>query len=106
MAAVDQPWTGLETHMNQVVGRNQLAGILLGQLLSVASVYETDGLAPFLDEWQARDVYMGCEVVLHQPQGQITGIVRGVDDTGALLLSNNGEVQRFHSGEVSVRLSN
>lgn len=105
MAAVDQPWTDLETHMNRVVARNKLAGILLGHLLSAASAYETSGLAPFLAEWQARDVYVGREVVLHQPQGQTHGVMRGVDENGALLLSNNGELQRFHSGEVSVRLS-
>lgn len=104
MTSVEQPWTDLETHMGQLVARNKLAGILLGHLLSAASAYERDGLAPFLDEWQARDVYLGREVVLHQPQGRIHGTVRGVDDSGALLLSKGGEVYRFHSGEVSVRL--
>jgi biotin-(acetyl-CoA carboxylase) ligase len=50
---------------------------------------------------------MDCEVSLDLSQGQIQGIARGVDESGALLLAVAGEergtVQRFHSGEVSMR---
>ena len=45
----------------------------------------------------------GKEVILHMPEGDIRGVVRGVDNTGALLLAQAGKVRRFYSGEISMR---
>lgn len=107
MAAVAQPWTDLESELGKTVARNKLAAQLLYQLILAIQEFEAQGLRPFLKEWAAQDVFMDCEVSLDLPQGQIQGIARGVDESGALLLAVSGEergtVQRFHSGEVSMR---
>ena len=103
MSTIDQPWTDIETELEKSVGRNELAGRLLHHLLSSIHEFEQDGLAPFLHEWQTHDSFAGREVVLHMPGEDIRGVVRGVDDTGALLLAQAGRVRRFHSGEISMR---
>jgi BirA family biotin operon repressor/biotin-[acetyl-CoA-carboxylase] ligase len=103
MAAIDQPWTDLESELGKHVGRNELAGRLINHLLAAIQEFEQNGLAPFLHEWQAHDSYAGQEVILHLPDGNLRGVVRGVDNTGALLLAQAGEVRRFHSGEISMR---
>jgi BirA family biotin operon repressor/biotin-[acetyl-CoA-carboxylase] ligase len=107
MAAVAQPWTDLESELGKTVARNMLAAQLLYQLIIAVREFESQGLRPFLKEWATHDVFMDCEVSLDLPQGQIQGIARGVDESGALLLAVAGEergtVQRFHSGEVSMR---
>lgn len=105
MASVDQPWTDLESALGKTVSRNTLAAKLLNQLIRAMRQFESQGLAPFLEEWSQWDVLAGNEVRLDLPTGSINGIARGVDDSGALLLSRNGELQRHHSGEVSVRLT-
>ena len=103
MAAIDQPWIDLESELGRPVGRNEMAGRLINHLTSAIQEFENHGLAPFLDEWTARDCYAGQEVILHQPEGDIRGVVRGVDKSGALLLAQAGEMRRFHSGEISMR---
>jgi BirA family biotin operon repressor/biotin-[acetyl-CoA-carboxylase] ligase len=103
MALIDQPWIDLESVLGRSVGRNEMAGRLINHLMSAVQEFEKDGLAPFLDEWKACDSYAGQEVILHQPGGNIRGVVRGVDESGALLLAEAGEMRRFHSGEISMR---
>ena len=103
MTAVDQPWIDLESALGKRVSRNELVGILINHLLAAIQEFEQDGLAPFLHEWQIHDSYAGKEVILHLPEGSIRGVVKGIDNTGALLLAQAGEIRRFHSGEISMR---
>nr|CAI78675.1 Biotin-(acetyl-CoA carboxylase) ligase [uncultured Gammaproteobacteria bacterium] len=103
MSALDQPWTDLETGLGKPVSRNHLASQLICHLIDVLREFETGGLSPFLKEWAIYDVFADSKVVLNTPQGNIHGIARGVDETGALILVTTEGVQRYHSGEVSLR---
>ncbi len=105
MDTIDQPWIDLESELGRRVGRNEMAGRLINHLLAAIQEFEKDGLAPFLDEWKAHDSYAGQEVILHLPEEDIRGVVRGVDNSGALLLAQAGEMRRFHSGEISMRVA-
>jgi BirA family biotin operon repressor/biotin-[acetyl-CoA-carboxylase] ligase len=103
MAIIDQPWTDLESELGRSVERNDLAARLINCLCEVVGLFEHDGLTPFLDEWKSLDAYQGKSVELQLPDKRIQGIVRGIDDTGALLLAHDGEVRPYQSGEVSMR---
>lgn len=104
MSVVDQPWTDLASSLGKLPSRNQLAAKLLEQLVCTLRQFESQGLNPFLDEWAQWDALAGHEVRLDLPTGAVIGIARGVDENGALLIARDGELQRYHSGEVSVRL--
>lgn len=104
MATIDQPWTDLGSELGRSIARNELAAKLINYLFNAVGVFERDGLAPFLNEWREMDVYEGKEVELLLPDKQLRGIARGVDETGALLLSQGSEVKRYQSGEVSLRV--
>ncbi len=63
-----------------------------------------------LDLSLLRDVYNAClvnrdaPVKVLDPKGEYTGIARQIDDAGDLLVeTENGEVKKVYSGEVSVR---
>jgi BirA family biotin operon repressor/biotin-[acetyl-CoA-carboxylase] ligase len=101
---ISQPWTDLRTVLGESIDRNHLAARVLTHLIRVAREFEGQGLMPYLEEWRSRDAYLGREVSVHQPQGVIHGTMQGVDDSGALLLSRDDGLQRFHSGELSLRL--
>lgn len=103
MAIIDQPWTDLESELGRPVERNDLAARLINCLCEVVEQFERDGLSPFLEEWKNLDVYQGENVELQLPGTRVQGVVRGIDDTGALLLEHDGEVRPYQSGEVSMR---
>lgn len=103
MSAVTQPWTDLESALGKTVSRNALAARLLCRMVSAAESFERNGLAPFMSEWSEWDALAGNEITLELPTGPLRGVARGVDETGALLLARDGELLRYHSGEVSVR---
>ena len=103
MSTIDQPWIDLESALGREVSRNELAAKLINHLYIVIEEFEKNGLTPFLPEWQELDNFAEQEVVLHLPDKEIRGIVRGVDNTGALLLAQAGEVRRYLSGEISMR---
>lgn len=104
-ADIDQPWTDLAQVAGGVsVSRNRLAGLLLQHLVAVLVEFEAHGPGALLGEWANYDELRGRVVELHLPGGVIEGIAVGVDGTGALLLDRAGRVERFFSGEVSVRL--
>jgi BirA family biotin operon repressor/biotin-[acetyl-CoA-carboxylase] ligase len=101
--AIDQPWTDLYTLTGRPLARNRLVAQLIMELMRVHRSAEQQKLLPYLQEWRALDSYLGKQVELHSANGVFTGVVRGIDNSGALQLAHNGQLMRFHSGEVSLR---
>ena len=89
----------------QPPSRNFAAGAILDELLSMLLQYERFGFAAFRDAWTALDGLSGRPAQVIVGQSSILGIARGVDADGALLLETPDRLQRFVSGEASLRLS-
>jgi BirA family biotin operon repressor/biotin-[acetyl-CoA-carboxylase] ligase len=102
--AIDQAWIDLSSipHM-QTPSRNQLAAMLITELLRVIDQYAQQGLAGFLDEWHAADLMLGQEVEVRTASHSHRGEHLGIDPSGAIRLQINGEPRLFHAGEVSLR---
>jgi BirA family biotin operon repressor/biotin-[acetyl-CoA-carboxylase] ligase len=100
---IDQPFTSLSAIEKQSVRRNQLAGILLKHLIHAIKLFEKEGLSPFLIRWDPYDFLKNREIHLIMSTKNITGIMRGISERGALLLEVDGEIQPFFSGDTSVR---
>jgi BirA family biotin operon repressor/biotin-[acetyl-CoA-carboxylase] ligase len=86
------------------VSRNMLAGAILDELLSMLLQYERFGFAAFRDAWTALDGLNGRPAQVTVGENVVSGIARGVDAEGALLLETKDRMQRFVSGEASLRL--
>jgi BirA family biotin operon repressor/biotin-[acetyl-CoA-carboxylase] ligase len=84
--------------------RNMVAGAILDELLSMLAQYERFGFAAFRDAWTALDGLYGRAAQVLVGDNTVTGIARGVDAEGALLLETEDRMQRFVSGEASLRL--
>jgi BirA family transcriptional regulator, biotin operon repressor / biotin---[acetyl-CoA-carboxylase] ligase len=84
--------------------RNLVAGAILDELLSMLVQYERLGFSAFRDEWTALDGLKDRQVQVVIGGAAIVGIARGVDSDGALLLETKERMQRFVSGEASLRL--
>jgi BirA family biotin operon repressor/biotin-[acetyl-CoA-carboxylase] ligase len=85
-------------------GRNQVAGVLLDELLGMLVAFERHGFAPFHDSWSVLDALQGRDARVLVGERQIPGTARGIDADGALLVEVEGRIQKFVSGEVSLRL--
>ena len=103
-AAIDQPWTDLTAALGAGgYCRNAVVASLIVELCAALQRYGTDGLAPFLADWQRLDAYLGEVVDLVVGDRRISGVHAGIDASGALLLEVDGRLQSFHGGEVSLR---
>jgi BirA family biotin operon repressor/biotin-[acetyl-CoA-carboxylase] ligase len=95
----------LRAHRHPVPDRNAVVAALLSRLVPALEEFPRGGLKPHLARWNARDALRDHEVRVEN-LGEVTrGLARGVDAHGALLVETPGGVQRFISGEVSVRRS-
>lgn len=103
--AIDQPWADL-SQCGVTVERNHLAGVVVSELVKVIDTFNEKGLDVFKQEWQRFDLIADREVRLHSDSIEtISGIARGIDAQGALLIEANGTTRSYHAGEVSVRLN-
>jgi BirA family transcriptional regulator, biotin operon repressor / biotin---[acetyl-CoA-carboxylase] ligase len=97
MAATDLRRCGL------VVARNAVVAALLTSIVQGLAQFEREGLKPFLAEWRAADALRGRGVNVVAAAELTRGVARGIDAHGALLVETTQGVQRFVSGDVSVR---
>ena len=84
--------------------RNRVIGALLDELLSMLGQFEREGFGAFHSAWTALDALRGRPAQVVLGPTAISGTARGVDEEGALLLEIGDRMQRFVSGEASLRV--
>ena len=83
--------------------RNTLSGALVEELIRMLQVFAERGFTPLVEEWRQLDTLANAQVKVMSGSGTIYGTARGVEIDGTLLVDVNGQLQRFVSGEVSLR---
>lgn len=83
------------------------AGLTSGQVLahlSAAWVVEIarwrTGFQATRTEWLARAAHLGKLARVRLPSGEVSGIMRGIDETGRLLLEDGGGILTIDAGDV------
>lgn len=99
---IDQPWVDLRS-LNPNLSRNEVAGVLLDELLTCIDTFQKEGFAPLQEYWSERDIYHESEVSVVSPSQEITGVVKGVNRKGELLLKTSRGMEVISAGELSVR---
>ena len=98
---IDQPVSTLGEVCAAMPERNRLLAELLRELAAVLQAFARNGFAPMRDEWQGLHIHQDKPVDLHMPDGSmVSGIARGVSESGELCLETAQELRRFNSGEV------
>lgn len=100
---INQPWSQLSNHISGV-GRNAIAAKLLDQLISAISNFEKNGFASYREYWIDKDAFYDQEVDLILPQQTRSGIAKGVNNKGELLLETESGLSVINAGELSLRL--
>jgi BirA family biotin operon repressor/biotin-[acetyl-CoA-carboxylase] ligase len=104
---IDQPWTDLRSELGaRLPARHVVAGRILDHLLPVLERGPGQFEAFLQDGWPQWDLLDGVDIHVNRDGPVVSGTANGITSEGALRvypLSGNGEVMKFHSGEVSVR---
>jgi BirA family biotin operon repressor/biotin-[acetyl-CoA-carboxylase] ligase len=104
-ARIDQPVADMESACGTPVDRNAVLARVLLELAAVLARFTRHGFGPLRAEWQRYHAWHERAVTVSLPDGRTeSGVARGVDQAGALILSTRNGVRRYHSGEVSLRL--
>ncbi len=105
-AGIDQPWTDLYRETGKIPDRSLLAADLLERLHRMLETFPGQGFSGWRERWLALDGLAGQRVSVTTASGSVSGLAQGVDGSGALmLLGDDGRIQLFHGGEVSLRPS-
>jgi len=100
----DQPWTDLVAVTGRAVDRNRLAAILIRRLATHLDEFNKSGFANLKEQWAHRDVPHGQNIqAIGQDHKVIHGRAAGVDESGQLLVDDQGRLRRLHGGEVALQ---
>jgi BirA family transcriptional regulator, biotin operon repressor / biotin---[acetyl-CoA-carboxylase] ligase len=98
---IGQPACALDEICAAMPSRNQLLAMLLMELARVLHQFSNEGFAVLREEWERHHFYQNMPVCLHLGDGQVvSGIARGVNDSGELCLETAQGMRNFNSGEV------
>lgn len=102
---IDQPWTDLSKVIPEhiLLDRNLLTSKLIEEVVSVLKDFSLYGFKKFKDQWQNYNSYCGKKVVLLLGENKVEGVLQGIDERGAILLSTEDGVKAFSGGEISLR---
>ena len=99
-----RPLTDLASAADDAIDPNHLLGTLLKHLTEVLTAFEQGGFAALREEWTEHHAYHEQHVRMLMPDGrEIHGVVHGITEDGSLLVITAEGVQRFISGEISLR---
>jgi BirA family transcriptional regulator, biotin operon repressor / biotin---[acetyl-CoA-carboxylase] ligase len=87
----------------KVPERNVLVGAVVSELTATLETFGHSGFAAFETEWRALDSLRDAPVRVLSANETISGVAKGVDADGALLVDVQGRRQRFMSGDVTLR---
>ena len=74
-----------------------------GRAFLLGSLRDKTGQVAFIF-WDVPS-YIEQQAKLILPNKKVEGVLKGIDDQGALLMSVDGDIQHFNAGEISLRVS-
>ena len=102
--SVNRPWTSMRKITGNLQDRNQIAAELIKNLSFYLKKFMEKGFEGFQEEWVKNDYLQGKSLTLLLGNKEISGIARGVNLSGHLLLEHSdGVVQAYPAGEVSIK---
>ena len=100
----DHAITSIFSLQNLPPRRNQLAGLILKNLLQTLVEFEAKGLSYFLQDWQRLDNLMDKLITIQNQADVIEGIAKGINTEGQLCVLIQNKLHYFNSGEIRVKL--
>ncbi len=97
------PATSLLVEGGKKISRLEFTRLLLKKIDKLYSLYRDGGFAPILSAWEQRCHMLGRKVEVDYQHSRVVGVVKGLDEAGALLLSRtDGGEERVLAGDVKL----
>jgi BirA family biotin operon repressor/biotin-[acetyl-CoA-carboxylase] ligase len=93
----------LATLASAPIDRNAVTAALITEMILGLQQFERQGFAPFVAEWRSLDALVGKPVQVKLDNATVAGHARGIDADGALCVQTRNGVERFTTGDASVR---
>lgn len=101
---IDQEWTDIFSNVDDWKStRNDVAAKLISSVIAGLSLFEKRYSIEWVDQWARWDVMKDMQVEIHSVGEKQTGIVRGIDASGCLLLETTQGLEKISAGDVSMR---
>tara|TARA_R110002074_G_scaffold342264_1_gene512806 strand:- start:1564 stop:2064 length:501 start_codon:yes stop_codon:yes gene_type:complete len=103
---IDQQWTDVCSNTQDwKYSRNEVAAALVNNAVATLTQFENSAVDGLVDTWSRWDLMKDKPVELHSFQSVQSGIARGIDNDGSLLLETSHGVEKITAGDVSLRAS-
>jgi BirA family biotin operon repressor/biotin-[acetyl-CoA-carboxylase] ligase len=89
--------TDLKCCAEKLPGLSAMSAAIVDNLFDALIQFDADGFQPFYEAWPKFDWLRGQKIVVEVADGQIEGLVQGIEDDGALMVGD----ERVYSGSVS-----
>jgi BirA family biotin operon repressor/biotin-[acetyl-CoA-carboxylase] ligase len=104
---IDQAVTDLNQATKMPIDPNMLMASLLKHLVDVLVEFEQAGFENLRHEWTTHHAYHQQAVRMLMPDGsEVTGVVQAISENGSLMVKTENGLQKFMSGEISLRSAN
>ena len=100
---IERPWTDLTAAIGAPISRNDAARKVIAAIRSVCVRFDRSGLSEFREAYAARDMLKGQEVEWDEGGVEHSGQVKGISDTGGLVVQTTEAERVLSAGEVTVR---
>lgn len=95
-------WCSLTQITQQHWDRNHIAAYLLKNLTQFLHEFIAKGFTVFLERWEQVDYLRGQNITVSNPQGSITGIAQGINESGQLLLQHDKYIHTLSVGDTTL----
>ncbi|WP_432460776.1 bifunctional biotin--[acetyl-CoA-carboxylase] ligase/biotin operon repressor BirA [Agarivorans sp. QJM3NY_25] len=101
---IDQAFAQLEVAGEPTVDRTALTIAIVHSLNQMFDIFKEQGFVALQQRWNRYDIFRDKNVTLHfSEHKQVSGIAKGVDRQGQLLVEQESGLQAYMAGEVSLR---
>ena len=94
--------TDLRQALTELPNRDEIAKLIIDHTVTALQRFDMDGFKSFQARWPALDWLLHKAVRVSNADTDHDGLATGIDDDGALLLANAGQIERVLSGTVAV----
>ncbi len=88
---------------NNPPSREKLSVAVIEGLFDCMARFESNGFAPFHDDWKKYDWLFGRQIIVHEVAGRCAGIADGVDEDGALIVRTEQDRRRVINGSITLQ---